>query len=88
VKKNIAIFKVTPQQVGSSDLQQFLREQIHKQFAGKEYYISNEEIMESATHYSKTPRKLRGFMINENGVGHAIWFDVTEIIPFNWAPDR
>lgn len=82
------IYHVKREQVGSGDLADFLRNAIHKQFNGKEYYISNEQILEMPTHYSKTPRKLRGFMVNENGKGHAIWFDVTDIGTFNWAPDR
>ena len=80
------IFRVSREQVGSSDLAEFLRKAIHRQFEGKEYYISTEEIISSPTPYSREPRKLRGFMVNENGRGHAIWFDVTEVDNFNWAP--
>lgn len=80
------IFIVKKEQVGSQDLGMYLRQAIHRQFEGKEFYISKEEIKETPTYYSKTPRKLRGFMINEANVrGHAIWFDVTDITGFNWA---
>lgn len=73
------IYHVKSEQVGSEDLQDFLRKQIQKQFEGREYYVSKELIEEKITSYSKTPRKLRGFLINEsNNTGHAIWFDVTE----------
>jgi hypothetical protein len=72
------IYHVKPEQVGKEDLQDFLRKAIRVQFEGREYYVTKELIEEKVTHYSKTPRKLRGFLINENGVGHAIWFDVTE----------
>jgi hypothetical protein len=73
------IYHVTPQQVGQEDLQDFLRRQIQKQFEGKDCYVSKELIEEKVTHYSPTPRKLRGFLINEgNNNGHAIWFDVTD----------
>jgi len=73
------IYHVKPEQVGQEDLQDFLRKQIQRQFEGTEYYVSKELIEEKVTHYSATPRKLRGFLINEgNNVGHAIWFDVTD----------
>jgi len=73
-----AIFHVRPEQVGGEDLQEFLRKQVQRQFEGKEYYIAKELIEERVTRYSSTPRKLRGFLINEaNTTGHAIWFDVT-----------
>lgn len=73
-------YRVTPEQVGNEDLGDFLRNAIRKQFEGKEYYVSKEVIEERSTPYSKTPRKLRGFLINENNaVGHAIFFDVTDL---------
>lgn len=73
------IYHVKPEQVGQEDLQDFLRKQIQRQFEGTEYYVSKELIEEKVTHYSATPRKLRGFLINEgNSTGHAIWFDVTD----------
>lgn len=72
-------FVVKPEQIGNTDLQEFLRKAIQKQFEGKEFYISKELIEEKVTHYSKTPRKLRGFLINEAGTrGHTIYFDVTD----------
>lgn len=73
-------YQVTPQQLGREDLGDFLRRAIQKQFEGKEYYVSKEVIEERITPYSTTPRKLRGFLINEaNSIGHAIYFDVTDI---------
>lgn len=74
------IYIVKQEQVGSQDLSEFLRKAIGMQFEGKEYYVAKEEIVERPTHYSATPRKLRGFIINEGNVrGHSIWFDVTDI---------
>lgn len=73
------IYHVRPEQVGSEDLGDFLRRAVNKQFEGKEFYISKELIEEKVTHYSTTPRKLRGFLINESGNGHSIFFDVTDI---------
>ena len=83
---NPVIYHVKPEQVGKGDLQDFLRRAIQKQFEGKEYYVAKEEMVERPTHYSKTPRKLRGYMINENNtVGHAIWFDITDIKTVTWV---
>jgi len=82
---NPTIYIVKQEQVGREDLGDFLRRAIAAQFEGKEYYVAKEEIVEKSTHYSNTPRKLRGFMINENNtVGHAIWFDVTDIKTVSW----
>ena len=76
---------VSNEQVGGDDIQEFLRRAIHKQFEGKECYIAKEEYTKRITHYSKTPRILRGFMINEgNSEGHAIWFDVTDVKNITW----
>ena len=73
------IYHIKPEQVGNEDLGDFLRKAIARQFEGREYYVTKEEIVEKPTSYSRTPRKLRGFLINEgNTIGHAIYFDVTE----------
>jgi hypothetical protein len=82
---NEVIFIVKPEQIGSEDVGTALRRAIDIQFKGKEYYIAKEELVKRSTYYSKTPRKLRGYMINENGVGHAIWFDVTDLKSIEWA---
>lgn len=80
------IYRVTQEQVGREDVGDFLRRAIAKQFEGKEYYIAKEELIDRPTSYSKTPRKLRGYMINENNsVGHAIWFDITDIKTVTWV---
>lgn len=83
---NPTVYHVNPNQVGKEDLQDFLRKQIQRQFDGRDYYITKELIEEKITHYSSTPRKLRGFLISEgNNTGHAIWFDVTECqAGINW----
>lgn len=78
------IFIVKPEQIGTEDIGTALRRAIDTQFRGKEYYIAKEELVTRTTHYSKTPRKLRGYMVNENGVGHAIWFDITDIKDIQW----
>lgn len=81
---NEVIFIVKPEQIGTEDIGTVLRRAIDMQFKGKEYYIAKEEVTKRSTYYSKAPRKLRGYMINENGVGHAIWFDVTDIKTTEW----
>ena len=79
-------FIVKPEQVGSEDVGDFLRRAIAKQFEGKEYYVAKEELVTRPTHYSATPRRLRGYMINENNtIGHAIWFDITDIKTVTWV---
>lgn len=82
---NEPIFIVRPEQIGNEDPGDVLRRAVQKQFEGKEYYIAKEELVTRPTHYSKTPRKLRGYMVNENGVGHAIWFDITDINTLAWT---
>lgn len=84
-------YHVKPEQVGNTDLGDFLRKAIQKQFEGKEYYVTKEVIEEKVTPYSTTPRKLRGFLINENNsIGHAIFFDVTDVpnSVLNWMGTR
>lgn len=79
-------YTVTQEQIGRGDLQEFLRKAIQKQFENKEYFVTKEEILERRTPYSATPRKLRGFLINEgNAIGHAIYFDVTDIKTVDWV---
>lgn len=84
---NKPVFYIVKQeQIGRDDLATFLRRAINMQFGDKEYYISKEEIVERPTPYSAEPRKLRGFLINENNsIGHAIYFDVTDIKTVDWV---
>jgi hypothetical protein len=82
---NQAIFIVTPEQIGNEDPGTVLRRAVHKQFEDTEHYIAKEELVIRPTHYSKTPRKLRGYMVNQGGVGHAIWFDITDINTLAWT---
>lgn len=82
--KQDTIYIVKPEQIGTEDVGTALLRAIDIQFRGKEYYVAKEELVTRTTYYSKTPRKLRGYMINENGVGHAIWFDITDIKEVLW----
>lgn len=80
-------YHVRSEQIGREDVGDVLRKAIAKQFENKEYFVSKELIEEKPTPYSSTPRKLRGFLINENNsIGHTIYFDVTEVSTgINWA---
>ena len=80
------IFHVRPEQVGSNDLSEFLRNAINKEFEGRDFYIGQELALERTTHYSPTvPRKLRGFCICESGKpNHTIYFDISEVQQINW----
>lgn len=82
--RNEQIFIVKHEQIGNEDVGTVLRRAIDKQFEGKEYYIAKEDVVVRPTNYSATPRKLRGYMVNENGTGHAIWFDITDVKQTAW----
>jgi hypothetical protein len=80
------IFVVKPEQVGKTDLMEFLREAISKEFQGKDYYIGQELSLERTTPYSPNSlRKFKGFCICEEGKQNkTIYFDVTEVPQINW----
>ena len=84
---NPIYYHVRPEQIGREDITDVLRRAIAKQFENKEYFVAKELIEEKPTPYSSTPRKLRGFLINENNsIGHTIYFDVTDVPnQINWA---
>ena len=78
-------YTVTQAQIGKENVLDFLRKAVAKQFESREYYVAREVIENRATPYSPTPRKLRGFMINEaNTQGHIIYFDVTDVNDGAW----
>ena len=82
---NEPTFIVRPDQIGNEDPGTALRRAIDKQFEGQEYYIAKEELVTRRTNYSQAPRKLRGYMVIANGVGHPIWFDITDINTLAWT---
>jgi hypothetical protein len=73
------IYMVTKEQVGASDINEFLRNAIDREFSGSDYMIGTELIRETITHYSKTPRKLKGFSIITGGRNITIYFDITDV---------
>lgn len=72
------IFIVKPEQVKGQDINEFLRNAIAREFQDKDYMIASESVIESTTHYSKTPRKLKGFALTVEGVAVTIYFDITD----------
>jgi hypothetical protein len=78
------VYHVKPEHVGNSDLSEFLRSAISKQFDGKDFFIGNEQTIDKRTPYSDTPRKFRVFHIQ---VGeketHTIYFDITDVSLIN-----
>lgn len=77
------IFIVKKEQVGSQDINEFLRSALAKEFGEEGYMIMNEVTLDSITHYSKSPRKLKGFSISAKGGNHTIYFDITEASSVN-----
>lgn len=72
------IFHVKPEQVGQQDVGEFLRSAIAKEF-GTDFYIVNEQTLDRITSYSRTPRKIRTFLVEAKGTTHSLFFDVTEV---------
>jgi hypothetical protein len=73
------IFIVKKEQLGGSDVNEFLREAIDREFSGKDYMIASETIVDTITHYSATPRKIKGFAISAAGRSHTIYFDIQRL---------
>lgn len=76
-------FIVEPKHVPPNEnIFDFLRQQIHKQFANKNYYIGKETfIQKTRVPYRSDLRDIFFFAINEdNQKGHLIGFDITDIL--------
>jgi hypothetical protein len=81
------VFIVKPEQVGQSDVSQFLLSAIAREF-GNDYSIVAEQTVDKITHYSKTPRKIRSYAVQARGETHNLFFDVTDVSSantINWA---
>lgn len=76
---NPPIYIVKKEQVGSVDINEFLRNAIDREFGGSDYMIGTELVRETITHYSSTPRKLKGFSIITGGRNITIYFDITDV---------
>lgn len=76
---NPPIYMVTKEQVGSADVNEFLRNAIDREFGNSDYMIGTELVKETITHYSKTPRKLKGFSVITGGRNITIYFDITDV---------
>jgi hypothetical protein len=77
------IFIVKKEQVGNQDINEFLRNALSKEFGENDLMIMNEVTLDSVTHYSRTPRKLKGYSINTKGGAHTIYFDITDASSVN-----
>lgn len=78
------VYRVKPEHVAQRDVNDYLRECISKNFAGKDYSIVNEQTLDKNTYYSRTvPRKIKAFAVNVEGESHSIFFDITEVSVFN-----
>jgi predicted transcriptional regulator len=71
------VYRVTPEQVGQEDVNDFLRTALSKQFADKNYSIVNEQSLDRYINGQK--RKIKAYAIEVDSVTHSIYFDVTEV---------
>lgn len=76
------VFIVKAEQVGSTDVTQFLYSALAGQF-GNNYEIVNESSIDRMVPYIKGIRKIRSFAIKSNGQNHSIHFDITEVSAAN-----
>ena len=72
------IFMVKREQLNGSDVNEFLRRAIDREFSGQDYMITSETIVDTITPYSTTLRKIKGFAVKVGSVGHTIYFDITD----------
>jgi len=73
------IYMVTKQQVGGEDVNNYLRRALEKEFGETDYMISTETLIDTRTHYSTTPRKLKGFALLVENKRVTIYFDITDV---------
>lgn len=75
------VYQVKPEHVGDNDVNDFLHQCIAKEFAGKEYFIVNESLLDRTTPYSPTKfRKIKAYAIETEGQPVSLFFDVTDVI--------
>jgi hypothetical protein len=74
------VYKVRPEQLGGQDVNDFLNQCIAKEFAGQEYFIVNESVLDRVTPEFPTQlRKIKAYSVNVNGAAVALYFDITEV---------
>jgi len=72
-----AVYKVTPEQVGSEDVNDFLRAALSRQFDGKNYSIVNEQSLDR--YFNGKKCRIKAYAVEVDGLTHAIYFDVTDV---------
>jgi len=76
------VFIVKPEQVGSTDVPQFLLNVISKEFDGK-YEIKSEQTQDRIVPYAKGLRKIKSYLVEARGADHSLHFDITEVSAAN-----
>jgi len=76
------VFIVKPEQVGSTDIAQFLLNVISKEFDGK-YEIKSESTQDRIVPHAKGLRKIKSYLIEARGGDHSLHFDITEVSAAN-----
>jgi hypothetical protein len=76
------IFQVKPEQVGSTDINQFLLSAIAREF-GDNYSIVTEQTTDRIVPYVKGLRKIKSYAVEARGVTHSLFFDITEVSSAN-----
>jgi len=71
------IYKVTPEQIGNNDVNEFLRNALSKQFNEDNFCIVNEQTVERFRDGKKC--RLRAYVVEANNILHTIYFDVTDV---------
>jgi hypothetical protein len=76
------IFQVKPEQVGSTDISQFLLNALAAEF-GSNYEIVNEQTVDRIIPSHKGLRKIKSYLVNARGGSHSLHFDITEVSAAN-----
>lgn len=78
------VYRVKPEHVGNKDVNDFLHQCIAKEFAGKEYFIVNESLLDRTTpEFPTTFRKIKAYAIETGGQPVSLFFDVTDVTTAN-----
>jgi hypothetical protein len=71
------IYKVTPQQVGNEDINDFLRRALSKQFDKDNFCIVNEQTIDRFLNGNKC--RLKAYVVEVENTSHTIYFDITDV---------
>ena len=74
------VYRVRPEMLGGLDVNDFLNQCIGKEFAGQDYFVVNESVLDRVTpEFPTQMRKIKAYSINLNGTSVALQFDITEV---------